>query len=53
MIGSSLEEDLDREVYGYRSLSDIILYAEKGISIIFKNMEHVYSSLYDLFNQNF
>lgn len=53
IVGSNLEHDLNKEQYGFRSLSDIILYLEKGISIILKDMEHIYSSLYDLFNQNF
>lgn len=53
IVGSNLENDLNKEQYGFRSLSDIILYVEKGISVILKDMEHIYSSLYDLFNQNF
>jgi hypothetical protein len=53
LVGSNLEKDLNQEEYGFRSLSDVILYAEKGISVIFKDMNHIYSSLYDLFNQNF
>jgi hypothetical protein len=50
IVGSNLENDVNKEHYGYKSLSDIILYVEKGISIILKDMEHIYSSLYDLFN---
>jgi hypothetical protein len=53
MVGSKLEHDVDKETYGFRSLNDIILYVEKGISLILKDKEHIYSSLYDLFNQNF
>lgn len=53
IVGSNLENDISKEEYGFRSLSDIILYAEKGISIILKDMKHIYSSLYDLFNQNY
>ena len=53
MVGSNLENDRNKEEYGYRSLSDVILFVEKGISVILKDMEHIYSSLYDLFNQNF
>lgn len=53
MVGSNLENDVSKEHYGFRSLSDIILYVEKGISVILKDMDHIYSSLYDLFNQNF
>ncbi len=50
IVGSQLDYDKNKEEYGYRSLSDIILYVEKGISVILKDMEHIYSSLYDLFN---
>jgi hypothetical protein len=53
LIGSSLYEDLNNVEYGFSALSDVILYGEKGISVIFKDMNSIYSSLYDLFNQNF
>ena len=48
-----MENDINQEEYGLRSLTYVILYAEKGISVIFKDMDHIYSSLYDLFNQSF
>jgi ribonucleotide monophosphatase NagD (HAD superfamily) len=50
MVGSNLESDLNKEDYAFKSLNDIILYIEKGIPIILKNKDHIYSSLYDLFN---
>ncbi|CAG9322652.1 unnamed protein product [Blepharisma stoltei] len=53
IVGSKLKNDTDQEEYSFRSLSDIILYMERGISVILKDMDHIYSSLYDLFNQNF
>jgi hypothetical protein len=53
MVGSNLENDLKKEEYAFKSLNDIILYAELGIPIILKGKDHIYSSLYDLFNQNF
>jgi hypothetical protein len=53
IVGSKLENDLKQEEYGFRALSDIILYVEKGISVVLDGMEDIYSSLYDLFNQNF
>lgn len=53
MVGSNLENDLNKEDYAFKSLNDIILYVEKGIPIILKGKDHIYSSLYDLFNQNF
>ena len=53
IVGSPFEEDLEKEEYGIKCLSDIILYMEKGVSIILKGLEDIYSSLYDLFNQSF
>jgi small-conductance mechanosensitive channel len=50
MVGSNLESDLNKEEYAFKSLNDIILYVEKGIPIILKGKDHIYSSLYDLFN---
>ena len=50
IVGSKLENDQRKEEYGFRALRDIILYVEKGISIILYGMEDIYSSLYDLFN---
>ena len=52
IVGSHMTED-NKESYGYRILSDVILYIEKGYTLIFKKVDHIYSSLYDLFNQNF
>ena len=52
-LGSKFENDLNREDAGFRTLSDIVRYMERGISIILNDMECAYSSLYDLFNQNF
>lgn len=53
MVGSHLENDVSKEEYGFKSLSDIILLMEKGIPIILNGMDHIESSLYDLFNQKF
>lgn len=53
LVGSHMLDDENREDYGFHSLSDIILYMDKGISIILKDMNHVHTPLYDLFNQNF
>lgn len=53
LVGSSLENDLNKEEYALKSLNDIILYVEKGIPIIIMGKDHIFSSLYDLFNQNF
>jgi hypothetical protein len=53
MVGSNLENDLSKEEYAFKSLNEIMIYIEKGIPIILKEKDHIYSSLYDLFNQNF
>ena len=53
MIGSEFEGDKDKDEHSFRLLSDIILYMENGNSIIMKNLDQIYGSLYDLFNQNF
>ncbi|CAG9325373.1 unnamed protein product [Blepharisma stoltei] len=53
LVGSSLPNDLNQDNYGVESLNDIIIYMELGISIVLKDLDHIYSSLYDLFNQNF
>lgn len=39
--------------YGIRILNKIKFYCEKGIKITLKGFDNIYSSLYDLFNQNF
>ncbi|CAG9325375.1 unnamed protein product [Blepharisma stoltei] len=53
IIGSNLANDVSQDNYGFECLNDIIIYMELGISIILKDMNHIYSSLYDLFNQSF
>ena len=52
VVGSKFVDDL-KDNYSYRILSDVILYLQKGYTLIFKNVEHIYCCLYDLFNQNF
>ncbi|CAF1490875.1 unnamed protein product, partial [Adineta ricciae] len=58
LVGSSFAGDLlsgntYTEQYNYRVLMDVILYAETNITLIMRQMGHVYDNLYDLFNQNF
>ncbi|CAF3763739.1 unnamed protein product, partial [Rotaria sp. Silwood1] len=58
IVGSSFPGDLlsgntYAEDYNYRVLMDIILYAETNITLIMRQMGHLYDNLYDLFNQNF
>jgi hypothetical protein len=58
IIGSSLPGDLVSgttytEQYNYRLLMDIILHAETNVTLVMRQMGHLYESLYDLFNQSF
>ncbi|CAF4156939.1 unnamed protein product [Rotaria sp. Silwood2] len=53
LIGSQIKDDLNSEAYDYRILMDVILYAEKPITLIMRKMDKCYSSLYDLYNQSF
>ncbi|CAF1179174.1 unnamed protein product [Rotaria sp. Silwood1] len=58
IVGNYFSDDLLRgntysEHYNYRILMDIILYAETNITLIMRQMDHLYDKLYDLFNQNF
>jgi len=52
-IGSKLKNDLNSEQYAIKVLNKIQLYMEKENILILKNLETVYPSMYDLFNQNF
>ncbi|CAF2743269.1 unnamed protein product, partial [Rotaria sp. Silwood2] len=58
LVGSSFPGDLlssntYAEQYNYRILMDIILYAEMNVTLIMRQMGHLYDKLYDLFNQNY
>ncbi len=58
LVGSQMPGDLlsthtYTETYSYRVLMDIILYAETSVTLIMRQLGHLYDSLYDLFNQNF
>ena len=53
LIGSQFEEDIDGENYSVKMLNKIQLCMEEGKILILKNLESIYPSLYDLFNQNF
>mmetsp|Transcript_6216 Transcript_6216/g.5649 ORF Transcript_6216/g.5649 Transcript_6216/m.5649 type:complete len:102 (+) Transcript_6216:2813-3118(+) len=51
--GSLLETDVSEEEYSFHMLSKIRNHMEKGSKIIISNLDFLYPSLYDLFNQNF
>ncbi|CAF4833776.1 unnamed protein product, partial [Rotaria sp. Silwood1] len=51
--GDFLSNTIYTEQYNTRILMDIILYAEKNITLFIQGLGHLYDNLYDLFNQNF
>lgn len=58
LIGSKMPGDMITthtytETYSYRVLMDIILYAETSMTLIMRQLGHLYDNLYDMFNQNF
>ena len=52
-VGSPFEQDLHSEEYASKVLNKIQSHMENGNILILKNLETVYPSMYDLFNQNF
>ncbi|OMJ91253.1 hypothetical protein SteCoe_6230 [Stentor coeruleus] len=53
IVGSSLEEDIKNEDYAFNCLSSFILDMEKGKCVVLNGIDQIYSSLYDVFNQNY
>ena len=51
--GSHFEVDLKNEYYSASIINKIQVPIEKGDILIMNNLESIYPSLYDLFNQNF
>ena len=51
--GSQMKEDMNKEKYNEKLLNKIQLNLENGDVLVLKNMENIYPSLYNLFNQNF
>ena len=51
--GSQLKEDINQQKYNEKLLNKIQLSLENGDILVLKNMENIYPSLYNLFNQNF
>ena len=52
-IGRQFKNDLQSEEYTLKILKEIVLDMAQEKVIIFKNLEFIYPSLYNLFNQNF
>ena len=51
--GSSFKYDLSREEYSYLMVNKIMVNMEQGNTIVLKNLDNIYPSLFDLFNQHF
>ena len=52
-LGSVFENDQYGEFYSVKILNKILSCMEQGKILILKDLELIYPSLYDLFNQNF
>ena len=52
IYGSQLEGD-QHDDYNYRVLRDIILCMERGGVLVLRDLDRIYSSLYDMLNQNY
>ena len=52
-VGSPFIQDLHSEEYAFKVLNKIQSHMGRGNILILKNLETVYPSMYDLFNQNF
>ena len=52
-IGSKFKFDLNTVEYNLKVLNKIQAYMENGNILIMRDLESVYPSMYDLFNQNF
>ena len=53
IIGSTFEDDIQKEFYSIKKLNEIQSYLYEDTILILKNLQSIYPSLYDLFNQNF
>ena len=51
--GSTFKYDLNREEYSYLMVNKIMVNMEQGNTIVLKNLDNIYPSLFDLFNQHF
>lgn len=53
MAGSSFPLDKEEGAYGLRCINNLVSYLERPVCIVLKDLEVIYSSLYDLFNQSY
>ena len=52
-FGSRFKNDLNSEEYSLKVLNKLQVYMERRNILILKNIDSIYPSMYDLFNQNF
>lgn len=52
-VGSRFSQDEDETYYGIKILSNIQKCLQQNKVLVLKDLDFVYSSLYDLFNQSF
>ena len=52
-LGSKFKDEHEEEDYSVKMLNKIQLQMESGGTLVLQNLEIIYPSLYDLFNQNF
>ena len=53
IMGSKLKDDISSENYCVDVVSEIIHFMEREVTFVFHSLDKVYTSLYDLFNQNY
>ncbi|PAA67120.1 hypothetical protein BOX15_Mlig008706g1 [Macrostomum lignano] len=53
MYGSQYEKDQHSEKFTYRKLNEVMMCMETGMVLILKDFDLIYSSLYDMLNQNY
>jgi hypothetical protein len=53
LIGSKFPKDLSSEAYHAQTINQVIMHMEQGTVLVIHRFEKVFTSLYDLFNQNY
>lgn len=53
MTGSSFPLDKEEGPYGLRCINNLVKYLDRPVRLVLKDLEVIYSSLYDLFNQSY
>ena len=53
ITGSTLPRDREEGAYALRCINNLVLCLDRPICLVLKDLEVIYSSLYDLFNQSY